>query len=48
VIGGKPVLTRGYELGGARVERWATAAVDKGRVRVVVRVGSNGEGSRIR
>jgi hypothetical protein len=48
VVGGKPAATRGYELGGGRVERWAQAAVDKGRVRVVARVGSGGEGSRIR
>ena len=48
IIGGKPALTRGYELGGGRVERWASAAVEKGRVRVVARIGSNGEGSRVR
>src|SRR5262249_19164659 len=48
VIGGKVSATRGYELGGGRVERWAEAAVDKGRVRVVARVGMAGEGSRIR
>ena len=46
VIGGKLALTRGYELGGGRVARWASAAVEKGRVRVVARIGSNGEGSR--
>jgi hypothetical protein len=48
VVGGKLATTRGYELGGGRVERWARAAVDKGRVRVVARVGSAGEGSRVR
>jgi hypothetical protein len=48
VIGGKLAATRGYELGGGRVERWAEAAVDKGRLRVVARIGSAGEGSRVR
>jgi hypothetical protein len=48
IVGGKLALTRGYELGGGFVERRATAAVEKGRVRVVARVGSNGEGSRVR
>jgi hypothetical protein len=47
IIGGKLALTRGYELGGGRVAKWATADVGKGRVRVVARVGSNGEGTRI-
>jgi len=48
VVGGKLVLTRGYELGGGHVERWGRASVDKGRVRVVARIGSNGEGARVR
>ncbi|HKQ70216.1 MAG TPA: hypothetical protein VJT73_12795 [Polyangiaceae bacterium] len=47
VIGGKPALVRGYELGGGRVEKRATADVGAGRVRVVARVGVNGEGSRL-
>jgi hypothetical protein len=47
IIGGKLALTRGYELGGGRVAKWATADVGKGRVRVVARVGSNGEGTRV-
>src|SRR5439155_21832427 len=48
VVGGKVALVRGYELGGGRVERWATAAVDKGKLRVVARIGNNGEGTRLR
>src|SRR5205823_5565984 len=48
VVGGKTVLTRGYELGGNHVERWGRASVGQGKVRVVARVGSNGEGSRVR
>jgi hypothetical protein len=48
IVGGKLALLRGYELGGGRVQKWATAAVDKGRVRVVARIGANGEGTRVR
>jgi hypothetical protein len=47
IIGGKLALTRGYDLGGGHVAKWATADVGKGRVRVVARVGSNGEGTRV-
>jgi hypothetical protein len=48
VVGGRPVFTRGYELGGGlvRVRGWAN--VGAGKVRVVVRVGWNGELPRIR
>jgi hypothetical protein len=48
VVGGKIAFFRGYELGGSRVQKWATAKVDKGRVRVVARIGANSEGSRVR
>ena len=48
VVGGKLAVLRGYELGGSRVQKWATAQVDKGRVRVVARIGANGEGTRVR
>jgi hypothetical protein len=48
VVGGKTALVRGYELGGGRVQKWATAHVDKGKVRIVARVGANGEGTRVR
>lgn len=48
VVGGKLGFLRGYELGGGRVQKWATAQVDKGRVRIVARIGANGEGTRVR
>ena len=48
IVGGKLAFTRGYELGGGRVQKWATAQVEKGRVRVVARIGANGEGTRVR
>lgn len=47
-VGGKLGFVRGYELGGGRVQKWATAEVDKGRVRIVARIGANGEGTRVR
>jgi hypothetical protein len=48
VVGGKLAAWRGYELGGRRVEKWATAEVTTpGRVRVVARVGMSGDGGRI-
>jgi len=48
IVGGKLGFLRGYELGGARVQKWATARVDQGRVRIVARIGANGEGTRVR
>ena len=48
IVGGKVAFLRGYELGGGRVQKWATAQVDKGRVRIVARIGANGEGTRVR
>jgi hypothetical protein len=47
VAGGKEVLVRGYHLGGQRVRSRGVAEVGPGRVRVVVRVGLNGEGSQL-
>jgi hypothetical protein len=47
VVGGKPAIVRGYDRGGERVEQWATATVGAGHVRLVTRVGSNGEDAHI-
>jgi hypothetical protein len=48
VVGGKVAAWRGYELGGRRVEKWATADIPSaGRVRVVARVGMSGDGGRV-
>jgi hypothetical protein len=47
VVGGQTVLTRGYQLGGGRVRLRGFAQVPAGRVRVVVRVGLNGDGAQV-
>jgi hypothetical protein len=47
VVGGQTVLARGYAAGGGRVRQRGLAQVGAGRVRVVVRVGLNGEGATI-
>ncbi len=47
VVGGQTVLVRPYALGGGRVRKRGVAEVGAGRVRVVVRVGLNGEGAQL-
>jgi hypothetical protein len=46
-LGGAPVVTRPYALGSDTIERLAVAEVDKGKIRLTVRVGQNDDGGKI-
>jgi hypothetical protein len=47
IVGGTVAMRRGFFLGGGRVQTIGSAQVDKGLVRIVARVASNGEDQQI-
>jgi hypothetical protein len=46
-LSGTTVVTRPYALGGDTIERLSVAEVDKGKIRLTVRVGQNDDGGKI-
>lgn len=46
-VGGKTVINRPYDLGPERIVRLGSVDVDKGKIRLVVRIGQNDDGGRL-